>query len=118
MSRYRVINLSRNNILAERVDAAESFFARCRGLLGTRALKPSNGLWISPCRSIHTWGMRYPIDALFIDGDNRLRHAATYRPWRVSRVVPSARGVLELAAGTLERTGTRIGDRIRLDPVN
>jgi len=114
MKVYRAENASRGTILADRVFSAESFAARCRGLLGTRELGTGEGVWLRPCHAIHTCFMRYAIDALFLDKENRLLHAGTYAPWRMSRYVPQSRGVLELAAGALARSGTRPGDQIRL----
>ena len=56
--------------------------------------------------------MRFPIDILFIDGEGMVLAAKTLAPWRVSRWICKSRGVLELPAGTLDRTRTQTGDRI------
>lgn len=105
--------------LGERIACARSFFSRLRGLLFRPPLREGEGLWIDPCRSIHTVGMRTAIDAVFLDAEMRVvALAERLRPWRATRFHPRARSVLELPAGTVERTGTRRGDRIRLHPTS
>ena len=77
---------------------ASGFLSRARGLLGRERLRDDEALWIHPCGSVHTIGMRYPIDVVFIDREARvLRVCAEVRAGRI-RFAPSARGVLELRA--------------------
>lgn len=84
-----------------------------RGLLGRDRLLPGEGLWILPCNSIHSFGMRFEFDALFLDRNRRVVGLyERFRRNRVSRVFPGARGVLELPAGTIRETGTEVGDEI------
>ena len=93
-----------------------SFLARLRGLLGTDGLAPGEGLWISPCSSIHSFKMRFVFDALFLGpGMKVVGRYERFRRNRVSRVFWNARGVLELPAGTIERTGTEVGDEIQFE---
>ena len=105
-------NESKGQVLAPRVRVASSLWARSKGLLGTASLPPEEGLWLKPCRSIHTFFMRFPIDVLFLDGQGRVLSKATVAPWKMSGWKRQAAGALELTAGTLERTHTEIGDRI------
>ena len=70
------------------------------------------GLWLTPCSSIHTFFMRYPIDAVFLDRQSRVLYCVTLPPWRVSRLVRRAAGVLELRAGEAARTGIKTGDHL------
>jgi len=108
-----VRNSSRNRVLGETVREARSLFSRMKGLLGTDGLPPGDGLWICPCKSIHSFGMRFVFDALFLGPDLKvLGKCERFRRNRISRVFWNARGVLELPAGTLERTGTEVGDEI------
>jgi uncharacterized membrane protein (UPF0127 family) len=109
-----VMNSSKGVTLARRVNVAASLGSRFRGLLGTSALSSDDGLWLTPCRSVHTFFMRYPIDVLFLNGHGIVVSKATLAPWRLSRWVREAAGVLEVAAGTLSRTKTDIGDRIEM----
>lgn len=82
------------------------------GLLGRRELPVDEGLWLAPAWSIHTWGMRFPIDVVFVDRDERvLRIVEAMVPWRlVSR--RGAHAVVELAAGRARALGLREGCRL------
>ena len=112
-----VMNETKGVVVAPRVRVASSFWARSKGLLGAASLPAGDGLWLKPCRSIHTFFMRFPIDALFLDGDGIVLSKTTLAPWRLSRWERRAAGVLELAAGTLDRTKTDVGDRMSLKQI-
>jgi hypothetical protein len=117
--RYRVTNLTRNTLLADQATRAVSFLSRFKGLMGVSELPLGHGLQIEPCTSIHTFFMRIPIDALFLDKDLTvvdICHALP--PWRVSRVYFEARSVLELPAGTAAASQTQPGDRLAFAPVD
>jgi uncharacterized membrane protein (UPF0127 family) len=91
------------------VRIADTFTARGLGLLVGAPLKATEGLLIAPCASIHTIGMRYPIDVVFLDAQARiLRVCPDVRAGRM-RFAPRARGVLELRAGTALCHGLRPG---------
>lgn len=108
-----VRNVTRDRVLGHAVTEAATFFSRWRGLLGTEGLSAGEGIWISPCNSIHSIGMRFEFDALFLDGDNRVKGAyPRFRRNRFSGIHWKARGVLELPAGTIEGTGTEVGDEV------
>jgi uncharacterized membrane protein (UPF0127 family) len=112
-----VTNLTRKTVLAENCEAASTFFARFRGLQFRKEFPPGHGLLITPCNSIHMFFMRFPIDALFIDPENRIVHICEgIRPWRVSGVIRNSRCVLELPAGTVSSTGTAVGDLLDMQP--
>lgn len=110
-------------IIAGRVRHAASFRARLFGLIGRSSLDPDEGLYIPGANGIHMLFMRFPIDCLFVslpDPDG-VRHVVAIRsrvrPWLgVVWYVRGAKGVVELAAGTLERAGVRAGDGVRLEP--
>ena len=114
---YRLRDAASGAILADRVRAAHTHWTRLRGLLGTAPLDPAAGLWLKPCRQVHMIGMRYAIDVLFLDDGSRVVHAlAELRPGRISPKVAAAASVVELAAGTLARTGVTVGTRVVLEP--
>src|SRR6266403_2787975 len=107
-------------VLAERLRLAHTHWARLRGLLGTKRLDPGHGLWLRPCRQIHMFGMRYAVDAFFLDEHQRVvRALSELSPWRVSPRVADAESVLELPAGTVARTGLAKGAQVVIegDPV-
>lgn len=113
--RGSLYNLRSGAVLARRVERAVTVRSRLRGLLGRSALPEGDALAIEPCTSLHTFFMRFPIDALFLSRDGRvLRAISDLRPWRATRIYPRAALAVELPAGTLARTGTREGDTIRI----
>jgi uncharacterized membrane protein (UPF0127 family) len=107
-------NQDRDRTLGGRIRVADSWWTRARGLLG-RTLADGEGLLIRPCRAVHMFGMGYPIDVAFLDAESQV--VATYaelRPGRMTRIHRSAEAALELPAGQLARTGTRVGDRLTI----
>ena len=88
---------------------------RMRGLLGRSGLQEDEGLLLRPAPSIHTWFMRFPIDAVFLDRELRVIDTASeVRPWRFASR-RGARAVLELSAGEAARLGIRAGMRLELE---
>jgi uncharacterized membrane protein (UPF0127 family) len=88
---------------------------RMRGLLGRSGLQEDEGLLLRPAPSIHTWFMRFPIDAVFLDRELRVIDTASeVRPWRFASR-RGARAVLELSAGEAARRGIRAGMRLELE---
>lgn len=108
-------NRTRGSLIAADVKVANEYLSRLVGLLG-QSRSWSNGdraLWIIPSRGIHTIGMRFPIDVLFLDRGRTVVHLyKNLEPWRVSKVIMGARSVLELPAGTIAKTKTQIGDHV------
>ncbi len=98
-----VYNRSRDVVLARDLEVARGFLARGRGLLGRDELPPGAALLIAPCGSIHTLGMRFAIDVLFLAQPRSpaccLAVARGVRPGRLGPAVRGARAVLELPAG-------------------
>lgn len=114
---YVVFNLDRRLTIAERVRVAGNSAARRKGLLGFDSFPAGMGLWIAPCEAIHTFGMKMPIDAIFIDRKFQVRKVRTYlAPSRVSICV-WADSVLEVEAGTVARTRTVPGDRLKFEQI-
>lgn len=114
---YVVFNIDRKSTVAQRVRVASTSSARRKGLLGIDRLPTGGGLWIAPCEAIHTFGMKIPVDAIFLDDRLQVRKLRPeLRPSRVSFCV-SAASVLEVAAGTVALTGTAVGDRLSFEPV-
>ena len=83
-----------------------------RGLLGRRGLEPGEGLLLRPAASVHTFFMRFAIDVVFLDREQRvLKVVERLGPWRTSGC-RGARAVVELAAGEAARAGFRVGERL------
>jgi len=109
----RIINTSKNSVLAHSCEAADSFLARFFGLMGKSCLHAGGGLLLTPCNSIHMFFMRFPLDVVFIDKNNTVVYLIeNIKPWRVSPIVKQARSVIELPLGTISASGTEVGDRL------
>ena len=114
MSQATVLNVSKNTILGDCVDLANSGKTRNKGLLGREGLGPGEGLWIVPCEAIHMFFMKFAIDAVFLDKQRLVtKVVADLKPWRLA-MSWRAHSVIELPAGTAERTSTAAGDQIEV----
>ena len=103
------------NVVCERCTLARNPYSRMRGLLGRGGLAQGEGLLLQPAGSIHTFFMRFAIDAVFLDRERRVvRIASDVRPWRTAAAKRS-RAVLELAAGEAARVGLQPGHLLRLE---
>ncbi|CAL9546429.1 DUF192 domain-containing protein [Streptomyces sp. enrichment culture] len=96
------------------LEIATSYRARTRGLLGRTAV--DGALLLSPAGSIHTFGMRIPIDVAYLDRDLTVLSVRTMPPNRLGLPRPRARHVLEAEAGAMERWGLRRGTVVRVEP--
>jgi hypothetical protein len=104
-------------LVAEQLRVADTHWTRLRGLIGTGALPTGQGLWIRPCRQVHMFWMRYPIDVVFLDDALRVVGLASdLKPWRVSPLVRAATSVVELPAGAIATTRLREGQTLRIEP--
>jgi uncharacterized protein len=109
-----MIRDARGRVICQRCTVAESPRLRMRGLLGRRDLPAGEGLLLRPAPSIHTWFMRFPIDAVFLDREMRVLDVVSgLRPWRMAARRKS-RAVLEVASGQASRHGLRRGDTLEL----
>lgn len=109
----RIINATRGCVLVSSGRIADNYWTRLRGLIGAQPLAPGEGLLISPCTSVHTHFMGFPIDVLYVNGDHEIVDIdANLAPWRFGRFYKRVRYVVELPAGTAEETGTAVGDRL------
>lgn len=111
----RAINVTRGTVLADRLTVAADFRGRLVGLLGRASLEKGEALVLSPCRSIHTFGMRFPIDVIFLDpGQTVVKTVFGLPPFRICLGGRDSWGVIELPSGILADTKTVPGDRIDL----
>lgn len=92
------------------LEIAVSYRARTRGLLGRDAV--DGALLLSPANSVHTFGMRMPIDVAYLDRGLRVLAVRTMPPGRLGRPRLRARHVLEAEAGAMARWGLRAGVRV------
>jgi uncharacterized protein len=113
----QAFNQSRQAYLATALAVADTHWTRLRGLLGLAPgdFRNGNGLWIVPCHGVHTLGMGFPIDVVYLDHEMTVIHVQSQlRPWRFAPVRAQATSVLELPCHTVAETGTVVGDRIEI----
>lgn len=115
-----VYNKTRETFVATEATLADSYLRRLVGLLGKtrRWAQLGRGLWIVPSRGVHTIGMLFPIDLIFLSKDKEVVYVEEHvRPFRISAVSLKATSVLELPPHTIYRSGTQVGDRLEIAPV-
>lgn len=111
----KAVNTTKTRDLAGCLAVAETRAQRMIGLLGKGGLAADEALWIRPCNGIHTFGMKFPIDVVFLTEDQVvLEVKREVPPNRLTRVYFNAASVLELPAGKLDATETAVGDRVEI----
>lgn len=112
----RIINTTRDQVLADNARRARSYWKRLIGLMGRKALAPGEGLIIDPCSMVHTHWMRFAIDVIYVNKEDvivGIDHAL--RPWHIGHFYRKVQYVVELPAGTAHETGAQVGDRLILE---
>jgi uncharacterized protein len=115
----RVVNSRRDKELGSRIALANGWLSRLRGMIGARAPQPGEGLLLTPCSSVHMYGMRFPLDVAFLDRAGKV--VAMYpslAPQSRTRWHRDAAHALELPAGTLGESGTTLGDVLVWSPAS
>jgi len=108
-----VYNRTKETFLAYQVRVADSMLSRLIGLLGRRSLAPGSGLWIVPSSGVHTLGMLFTIDVVFLDKDLKVVGVRELlRPFSITSLNLQAESVLELPAHTIFKSRTEVGDQL------
>ena len=110
-------NRTRTTYLATDLVIARTHWSRFRGLMATDSSRFSRGqgLWINPSHGIHTFAMRFPIDAVYLDREQMVIHIEEdLKPWRLAAVRVQAASVLELPTGTIRESQTVLGDHVEI----
>jgi uncharacterized membrane protein (UPF0127 family) len=111
----KALNLRTKEEVARDVTVAKGLFARMRGLLGQKTMPKDNALLIVPCKGVHTFGMQFPLDVIFLDRQKRVIALNEHLlPNRLSAWHLRAVSVLEMPSGKIAATNTRIGDEIEI----
>lgn len=113
----RVLKAIKNGeVIIESVEDASSFFRRFMGLMYRRQLSQNAGLLLTPCNEIHTFGMRFDIDAVTLSKENRVLFVdCAVKPHRARKKVKNGYMVLELNSGAAERLGIKVDDVITFE---
>ena len=112
-----IFNLTRQTQIADKAVLADKIFSRMRGLLGKKTFNAGEALILQPADSLHTFFMRFPIDVIFLDGkDKVLKISENLSPFRFCLAPRGAARVIELPAGAIQKTSTRVDDLLKISP--
>ncbi len=110
---YCVYNLTRECFLSLNVKAADTVFARLKGFIGRFKLRSDEGIWVVPSRGVHTLGLLFPLDLIYLDENYRVIHLVEYFPsFRIGPIKTQAESVLELPTHTIYSSHTQPGDQL------
>lgn len=113
---FKISRSAGQESIGERIWIADTFLSRFRGLLGRSGLEEGEGLLISPCSSIHCFGMKFAIDAIFLDNDYKVISVHPNLKPGAMASNRKARHVLELKAGEATRHNVEVGEQLRIEP--
>ena len=115
MKYVRVVNRTRDCVLAERAELADNMWTRFVGLMGRQTLPLGGGLVLKPGGGIHMWFMRMPLDVIHVDKNDRVTHVLRgIKPWRFGPLFVGGKLAIELSIGTAQ--STHVGDEIEIEP--
>lgn len=107
--------MTRGTVLAEHAAVANTSETRRTGLLRHTALEPGDGLWIVPCEAVHTFGMKFEIDVLYLSKTKRVVKVRERMAKRRISACLWAHSVLELPAGMVREQATEVGDQLEFE---
>ena len=109
-----LMNERTHQAVATSVEIAATRTSRRRGLLGRDRLDKTSAMLLAPCAGVHTAGMRFAIDVVFVDREGyAVKVVRNLRPWRIA-LASRARAVIELQGGSLRWGQVLLGDRLYL----
>lgn len=109
--RYCVFNKTRESFLGLSVVAADTHLARLKGLLGRSRLSSDDGIWVAPSQGIHTIGLRFAIDLIYLDADFRVIHLIeSLGTFRIAPIRMNCSSVLEMPIRTIYGSQTQVDD--------
>jgi uncharacterized membrane protein (UPF0127 family) len=113
--KYYIFNQTRQSFLHLGVSVADTSFRRLKGLVGRLTLRSDEGLWVMPSQGIHTIGLFFPIDVIYLSESCQVIHLIEHmKPFRLAPIRIQSRSVLELPARTIYTSNTQVGDQLML----
>lgn len=110
---YCVYNQTRECFLSLNITLADTSFARLKGLIGRLKLRSDDGLWVVPSSGVHTLGVLFPLDLIYLDESHRVIHLIEYFPtFRIAPLRVRASSVLEMPPHTIYSSQTQVGDQL------
>jgi uncharacterized membrane protein (UPF0127 family) len=115
--KYCVYNQTRECFLSLSIIRADTSFARLKGLIGRLRLRYDEGLWVVPSSGVHTFGVLFPLDLIYLDEDYRVIHSIEFfRTFRIAPLRTNAASVLQLPIHTIYSSQTQQGDQLLICP--
>lgn len=112
-SKLCVFNKTRQSFLSFGVTPADTHLARLKGLLGRMKLHSEEGIWLAPSQGMHTIGMLFPIDVIYLTDDNRVIHLIEHLgPFRITPIRRRCASILELPTRSIYASNTQIDDEL------
>ena len=116
MRRVRVVNRTRETLLADHAELADNYWTRFVGLMGRRQLPSGTGLVLKPGGGIHMWFMRIPLDVVHVNKRDQVTHVLRgIQPWRFGPLFVGGKLAIELPVGAADQT--QVGDEIHIEPL-
>jgi uncharacterized membrane protein (UPF0127 family) len=113
--KYYIFNQTRQSFLHLGVSVADTSLRRLKGLVGRLTLRSNEGLWVMPSQGIHTIGLFFPIDVIYLSESCQVIHLIEHmKPFRIAPIRIQCRSVLELPARTIYTSNTQVGDQLML----
>ena len=114
---YCVYNQTRECFLSLGVTPADTIFTRLKGLIGRLKIRSDEGLWVVPSSGVHTWGVLFPLDLIYLDDDLRVIYVKEHFPiFKIAPLRIRAASVLELPTHTIFSSQTQPGDQLVIGP--
>jgi len=108
-------NISKQSFINLGVTVADSPLSRLRGLLGKMRMRSDEAVWVVPSQGIHTFGLMFAIDVIFLDAQNRVLHVIeNLGPLRIAGIRRQCASVLELPSRSIYGSGTQVGDQLMI----
>ena len=110
---YCVFNRTRESFLSMRITPADTHWKRLKGLLGKLRLKADEGMWVTPSRGVHTFGVLFSVDLIYLDADCRVvKTIESFPSFRIGPLQLNCASVLQLATRTIYSSDTQVGDQL------
>jgi len=115
LKKLKIINKSSDIIIGDKIELADTFYLRLKGLLGRTKLSEGEGILLVPCSAIHCIGMKFPIDVIFLDEDKKVIGLKENMASGSRGVKKDAKYVLEVEAGIIKEKQVKIGDELEFE---
>lgn len=111
-----LVNKTKHTLLAKDIVIANTPFKRLKGLLGKKEFREGQAIILKPCNSLHTFFLRFAIDVIFVDKQNKVIEAISHlKPFHLTRVYWLSVLAIELPAGIIQSSSTYNGDTLTIE---